>query len=283
MFGAYQSDMQHFSGPLETWRGPILDFVLQAAVAANFTVELVEPPEILRNKSIAFWGNSPFDRCIYGVSLGYMDLCVSTYVVTSQRASVTPWIQMTDRSIYLVLKDGTYDAYFGWKGFMTSVTTIFLPFTMGTWLFLILFAVPLMGGLFVFHEYGNPNSLYAPTEVVAVADEDCGELLIMRRKVPMYHSITRSVYMGYLSMVQQEYSLSVSSPGAKMHLIGMASMILTIIAGTPCLTVDCLLMLFATYASLSALTNQVFLLSPVLSFSLRDAFSLWYERIPLDD
>jgi hypothetical protein len=229
--GAYQKDKLHFTGPLDTWHGPILDFVLKAAVTGNFTVELVEPPEVIRNRSIAYWGKSPFDQCVYAAALGYVDLCISTYVITTQRASVTPWVTMTERSLYLVVSDDAYNVYFGLRGFASSLGTIFLPFTIGTWVFLICFVIPLMGGLFVLHEYKKPNSPYQPTATFLVADKESEDVYVENRKVPLYHSIGRSAYMAYLSILQLNYTPSIVSAGAKFHLFGMAFFILTLTSG----------------------------------------------------
>ena len=231
IYGAYQKDKMDLTGPLEAWRGPILDFVLEASATANFTVELVEPPEVIRNKSSAYWGESPFDRCIYAAALGYVDLCISTYVLTSKRASVTPWMIMTERSLHLVVSDDKYDIYFGLRGFVSSLGTIFLPFTISTWVFLIFFAIPVMGGLFVWHEYHKPDSLYQPTTSFLVADHEKGDFYVETRKVPLYQSIGRSAYMAFLSVLTLNYAPSLVSAGSKFHVLGMASFILTLSTG----------------------------------------------------
>eukprot|EP00543_Licmophora_paradoxa_P011773 CAMPEP_0202475226 /NCGR_PEP_ID=MMETSP1360-20130828/92789_1 /ASSEMBLY_ACC=CAM_ASM_000848 /TAXON_ID=515479 /ORGANISM="Licmophora paradoxa, Strain CCMP2313" /LENGTH=403 /DNA_ID=CAMNT_0049102373 /DNA_START=536 /DNA_END=1747 /DNA_ORIENTATION=- len=66
--------------------------------------------------------------------------------------------------------------------------------------------------------------------IVEIDDTKGGQQEIKERKVPIYKHIVRSVYIGYLSVLQQNYSQSVVTYGAMLNLLGISFFILTIIA-----------------------------------------------------
>ena len=153
--GAYSSAKEHFEGPFDRWSGLSMDFVVQAAFQGKFQLELSRPPASLWNGSVDYFhGDSQFDYCVYATALGYLDMCIAQYTITNQRASSTDWLLLGSAGIYLAVntddtKSGTFSYY------LNSVGTIFSPFTMGTWMFVILFIIPLFGILMVIHERGQ--------------------------------------------------------------------------------------------------------------------------------
>lgn len=221
---------QHFKGPVDRWSGPVVSFVTEAARAGNFLINITEPPEFLRPHSLEYFGPSNFDYCVYTTALGYLDFCVAQYTVTDQRASTTDWLLLGSQDIHLVVfidQEGGS----AWQNFRDSTKTIFQPFTQETWMFIIFLVIPLLGGLMVVHEYGHAGSAFPKMEsVVEIDDEKDGQQEIKERKVPLYRHIVRSVYIGYLSVLQQNYSQSVVTYGAMLNLLGISFFILTIIA-----------------------------------------------------
>lgn len=98
-------------------------------------------------------------------------------------------------------------------------------------IFVIFLVIPLLGGLMVVHEYGHAGSAFPKMEsVVEIDDTKGGQQEIKERKVPLYKHIVRSMYIGYLSVLQQNYSQSVVTYGAMLNLLGISFFILTIIA-----------------------------------------------------
>lgn len=83
----------------------------------------------------------------------------------------------------------------------------------------------------VVHEYGHAGSAFPKEESVVVIDDTRGgRQEIKERKVPMHNHIVRSMYIGYLSVLQQNYAQSVVTYGAMLNLLGISFFILTIIA-----------------------------------------------------
>lgn len=228
--GAYSSAKTQFAGPVSVWSGPAVSFVTEAARAGNFLINITEPPEFLREHSKEYFGKSDFDFCVYATALGYLDFCVAQYTVTDQRASTTDWLLLGSQDIHLIVKIED-DAGTGFEKFLTSTKTIFKPFTKNTWIFVIFLVIPLLGGLMVVHEYGHAGSAFPKMEsIVEIDDTKGGQQEIKERKVPLYRHIVRSMYIGYLSVLQQNYSQSVVTYGAMLNLLGISFFILTIIA-----------------------------------------------------
>jgi hypothetical protein len=93
--------------------------------------------------------------------------------------------------------------------------------------------IPLLGGLMVVHELGHAGSAFPKME--SVIEVNRGESKqdqqeVKERKVPLHKHIFRSLYIAYLSVLQQNYSQSVVTYGAMMNLLGISFFILTIIA-----------------------------------------------------
>ena len=112
------------------WYGALVTFLNNAAQQGGFQLQVTAPPEWLRAESAKFFGNSSFDYCVYAVSLGYLDLCLADYAITSQRASVTPFFEVRSEHIYLVVF--TSEETDGFQYFVNQFVTIFKPFALQT-------------------------------------------------------------------------------------------------------------------------------------------------------
>ena len=218
----------HFQGPITSWTGLAVDFVVQAAIRGRFLLELAQPPEFLKNRSQAYFASeSQFDLCVYATALGYLDMCVAQYTITDQRASSTDWLLLGSQSIYLVVH--TESTSIGkFEFFLKSIATIFQPFTPETWIFIVLFVIPVLGALMVVHERGRNGTTY-PTEEAVVVTEG-GESFLKKVRVPWKQHLVKSVYIGYLAVLQQSYDQSVVTLGAMLNLLGISFFILTIVA-----------------------------------------------------
>lgn len=85
--GAYSDDGTHFDGPMQWWRGPVVEFVKEAAYEGGFTLEIAHPPKFLRIKSIEFFnGISEANFCIYATALGFLGMYVCLEVYTHRFA-----------------------------------------------------------------------------------------------------------------------------------------------------------------------------------------------------
>lgn len=258
--GAYSDDGTHFAGPESRWYGPTVNFVREAALRGNFTMELIEPPSFLYSKSKEFFSASQFDLCVYTAALGYTDFCISQYSVTDQRALSSNWFVLSNDPLYLIVFTGVRMSR--GRQFITYFDTIFQPFTPSTWYFLILIVCPLMGVLMLWHEYGKEGSAY-PKEYVDVYDDNEEEeedeedgiaadgennhsntnghsnntitttttttRSYKTKSIPLWYHIPKAIYISFLSLLQSSYTESVRTTGGLIHLLGITFFFLTIL------------------------------------------------------
>lgn len=225
--GAYSNNGTQFQGPFSRWSGPVVDFVQQSALRGGFQIELTEPPRDLRSKAQDFFqSSSNFDYCVYATSLGYVDMCVAQYTVTDARASTTDFLLLGSSGIYLVASEKQGGS---WDQFFESLSTIFQPFTFGTWLFVVFFVIPIMGCLMVYHERGLSGSAYPKEESVVIHKED-GSMQLRKVKIPFGVHIVKSIYINLLAVLQSSYEQTVISIGGMLNLLGISFFILTLIA-----------------------------------------------------
>ena len=213
------------------WKGPIVEFINNAAFRGGFTINVTAPPAYLQAGSQQFFGGtSSFDFCVYAASLGYVDLCVAAYSITDRRASATTFFETSDDPIYLV----TFDDDSGgtsWSSFTSEFGKVFAPFTWGSWLMIVLISLPLLGLLMMYHEYAAPGSAYPRTAPVLEIDPaGSGTEMIRIRKIPMANHIGRSLYMAALSFFQESYDQSVITTGGKIHLLAISSLVYLVLA-----------------------------------------------------
>jgi hypothetical protein len=98
--GAYHSEGKQYEGPLEKWSGPIVDFFRVAQKEGAFSMNLMAPPEFLRNRSITTLGANFFDKCVYVTTLGYLNFCIGTYAATNARILVTDFAVLAQSTYY---------------------------------------------------------------------------------------------------------------------------------------------------------------------------------------
>ena len=212
------------------WKGPIVEFINNAAFRGGFTINITEPPAYLQAGSQQFFGgSSSFDFCVYAASLGYVDLCVAAYSITDRRAAATTFFETSDDPIYLV----TFDDNSGtsWGSFTSEFGKVFAPFTWGAWLMIVLVSLPLLGLLMMYHEYAAPGSAYPRTAPVLETDPaGSGTEMIRNRKIPMVNHIGRSLYMAALSFFQESYDQSVVTTCGKIHLLAISSLVYLVLA-----------------------------------------------------
>lgn len=147
--GAYHKEGKHFDGPLDQWKGPLVELLKAAATSRQFDIELLTPPAFLENKSTEFFhSSSKYDLCIYATSLGILDMCVGEYTISDSRASVTDFLVLDEVELYLVTT-GINEAFTPQERRLTNIATIFQSFTSNTWFFVIFFMTPVMGLLMV--------------------------------------------------------------------------------------------------------------------------------------
>ena len=227
--GAYRNPRLQFEGPVSLWSGPTVAFAVEAAKRADFQLMLTTPPEFLRNGSTSYFGTSSFDFCVFATSLGYLDFCLAQYTITDIRASTTDWLVLNSQDLNLVVQ--LQDQLSNWDSFKESLSLIFAPFKVQTWMFIVFFVIPFLGALMVVHEYNHPGSSYpAKHYVIVKKNEERGIEYVEERGIPLYQHVGRAMYINILSVLQQNYVHTVVSYGAMMNLLGISFFILTIIA-----------------------------------------------------
>lgn len=215
-----------------------MEFVKKSADYAGFELELVNPPDYIKERSHQFWNNSsPFEECIYAAALGIVDFCVSQYLITAPRTGTAEWIVTDEQSLRLITQVQGIIVVTDWFSlldkFGSSFNIISQPFEKGTWIFLILFMVPVMGIMFIIHEFGRPGASYQPAETVIVENED-GTTEVTHRVISIWEHLGIGLYNSFLAVLQGGYDDPTVSNGGLLHLLGMAFFILTIIAVCKC-------------------------------------------------
>ena len=246
--GSYRTPTGHFEGPLEAWGGPIFEFAKEAARTANFTIELVEPPSFLVNKSIEYFNtSSSFDLCIYSAALGFVDFCIAEYNINEIRATSADFLALGSNSLYLVLHSvESNNLQKSWNDFGKNFQNLFLPFEFRVWMLLIFGVIPLMGCLMLVHEYGHPGGLYHQYETVVVtssqgqfepnvdgvgsSSQSLFGTKVEDRPIPVYKHLIKSIYVALLAVLQLQYNSGVVTLGAKIHLMGISFLTLTVTA-----------------------------------------------------
>jgi hypothetical protein len=201
---------------------------------AGFEIEVVALEELARNRSHLFFNStSPFEECIYAAALGLVDLCVSQYTITSQRAVVVDLFLTSCEDIRLITQIEGIIVVYDWSSlldkFGKSFNIITQPFENSTWLFLFFCVVPIMGIMFIIHEYGRPGSIYQAVEREEEENGD-GTHEIVYREISIWEHVMTSLYNSFLSVLQGGYEESVVTNGGSIHLLGTAFFIMTILA-----------------------------------------------------
>jgi hypothetical protein len=212
----------------------MISFLKNASEYAGFEIEMVAPPPLARNRSHDFFNStSPFDECIYAAALGLVDLCVAQYSVTTRRVLVVDWLITADQEIRLITQIQGIIVVSDWFSlvakFGQAFNIITQPFEKSTWLFLIFCVVPMMGIMFIIHEYGRPGSVYQASETEVEENED-GTQDMTFREISILEHLGTGLYNSILSVLQGGYEETVVSHGGFIHLLGVSFFIMTIIA-----------------------------------------------------
>lgn len=224
--GSYNPDGSF--GMNDDWTGPMVEFVIDAARSGNFSLVQSAPPEWLVNESTAFWGSSSFNLCVYAVSLGYLDLCVSDLTITPERAAATPFFELDSAPIYLLTFLETDEAS-AWDRFVSQVFKIYQPFHRDSWLFIFLFCIPSLGVLMLFHEYDSPGTAFSEKKdyrVVEASSRQGGRPKIETRSHPMWKQSIKAAYISFLAFFMRSYRVRVFSAGGKLQLLAISCFIL---------------------------------------------------------
>jgi hypothetical protein len=233
--GAYSNRHMDLVGKLEDdWSGPTVDFIKLAATTASMTLQPISefPQELWYNSKSFFQTPSVFDACIYAATLGFVDLCVAAYSITSSRAMSSNFIVLGSMPVRLVIQEDFYlrtDV----KLYVESMKTIFEPLQTETWFFIVFFVIPILGLVIWLNEFGSIGSIYHKEETVLelfVDDYDREHVEIKEQKVSIIQSIGKSFYITGLSVLSGAYGSPIVSTGGKIALIGLSFLLLAIVA-----------------------------------------------------
>jgi len=154
--------------------------------------------------------------------------------MTEMRALTADWFVLDEMSLSLMTQVDIPTAIVDFQSLQAKIAEsfgiIFEPFTTGTWLFLAFFVIPILAILMIVHEHSVPGSKFATTERKLLAVENENSVKMGSRKISLWRNVFSSIYSGYLSVLQGGWPDSVGSLGAKIHLLGIASLILAILA-----------------------------------------------------
>lgn len=239
--GSFSANNNSFVTEMDNWSGPMVDYIKAVGSVANIPIKSIVPDDLLRNKSIEFFGtNGNFDLCVYAATLGFVHLCVGEFTITASRASVSEWIRMDNQNLYMISEDVGYVDFhnFGesrftiWRrAFQRNVQTIFQPFTPGAWMFTTLVVIPIMALLFVVHDYGRPGSTYPDQVTVMEVDHDEPDYNeLVSRRIPIMEHTFKTIYLSLISVMQMAYIGRTVTLGAKIHLLGFGFFTLALLA-----------------------------------------------------
>lgn len=220
--GAYHPLGRSFVTDSE-WSGPVVRFMTDAALSGDFTIDITRPPLWLKSEAEKFFGNSSFDYCVYATALGYLDVCVGDYTITSQRAAVTSFFELKSNPIYLVVFT-TVDQDMSWDYFVLQFWTIFQPFTKKTWAVIMFGVLPLLGLVMWYHEYDAAGSVFPTEYQVQIKDKVTGRVIgTETRSISVWYRLAKTLYMSFLGLCGGGYDVVVISVGGKVHLLAILS------------------------------------------------------------
>jgi hypothetical protein len=205
-----------------------------AASELNMTLQPIDtlPEKLLRRSQVYFQSSSTFDVCIYAASLGFIDLCVAAYFITTVRALSSNFFVMGAMPVRLVIQDDFYGLS-DIKLYLESTKTIFKPLEPQTWLFILLFVIPTFGLTIWINEYGKRGSVYPREEYIIelhVDDHNRQIIDLKSRIVPKPLSVYKAGYITGLSVFSGAYTSPMVSIGGKISLLGLSFFMLTIVA-----------------------------------------------------
>lgn len=217
--GAYSETGKHHDGPWSIWSGLAVEFMIEASKQAGFKMEITEPPDFISNSTKdAIGSSSTFNTCVHATSLGFVDVCIAQSSITIPRALNAHFVDLDSEVVYLIVKKESAEND---SNFLLKWKRIFAPFATQTWLFILVFVIPIFGITTVVHEWGNPS--FPRTETIFVVDDETGEQVQQDdHKIPLFRHIFRSIYFTLLATLRGDYDVSVISCGAKVNTIGIS-------------------------------------------------------------
>lgn len=168
------------------WDGPVVEFITRAALSAEFSIEIVSPPDHLRADANEYLDSATnFDFCVYAAALGYVDFCVGSFTVTTNRASYAPWFVLGEHAIQIVTFQQRPESAL--KRFWDDASTILKPFEWRVWIVMFLLFMPIMSFIILYFEYGKSEGAYPSTD---------------RKDLPGYialslYEVLQSLFAGY--------------------------------------------------------------------------------------
>lgn len=195
------------------WNGPVIDFVEHAAQGGGFLMNMMSPPDFLKERVKEFFNSTdPFDLCFFAASLGYIDICAGAFTLTDKRAGSGTWHHLNDESLYLISfleKPKTK-----WDSFWDDALTILKPFTTGSWIIIFFVVLPSMGVLLMLHEDFDKDRVNIDNDILSH----------VKTALKLYYAMLLSFFSG--SFEGQE----ISSVSGRVHLLGIYAFNLMVIA-----------------------------------------------------
>ena len=217
------SGTQH-EGPWSEWSGASVNFMLEAAKEAKFSMEIVKPPDYLVNQTYdALGSKSIYNQCVHAATLGLLDVCIFQATITTRRALAAIVLPMNIEQVYLVFAPESNQE----SQFKSDLLTVFAPFEPQTWIFIIFFVIPVLGLVTLVHEYGNPT--FPKKDQIVIVDET-GREVETERKYPLWKHAVRSIYLTLLATFKGDYSVSVVSHGAFINTLATSFFIVVVLS-----------------------------------------------------
>ena len=228
--GSYRSegstaDSEYFNGTFG-WYGPAVDFFHSVQLEAGFTVLQVDVPAA----AVAASGSSsPFTQCAFATGMGYVDVCIGDFSITSSRNEITPFYTVDNAGIWLVTFAEAAD-----DDGASQLALVFSPFQREVWA--CLFALLACLGLVIAaQEYaaqklssvrsvnfddGEPPAPAKPQESLSALHtesdgtevHDVSEMLIPRGNLPSASRKELAIHAGQSIFVAFESFASASGP-----------------------------------------------------------------------
>ena len=129
----------------DRWYGPYVDLIQHVASAAGFVINITVIPQHVKDTAARMTNSSsPSTHCAYAATLGYVDICVGSFTITTARTAFSRYFTITHEDSYLVVPGHGPSL---WE----KVRTVFVPFAPELWLWLFV-SVIVVSIVFAFQE-----------------------------------------------------------------------------------------------------------------------------------
>jgi len=194
----------------DQWSGPLVNFFEKVTLASGFNVDFVVPPSWIEEKAYEFYNNtSHFDHCFYAAELGYIDVCIGSFMNTKKRSISGSWFNLHDEPFYLVtfLERPKSKVERFWE----DCKLLIEPFSTGTWLMIFFFVMPVMSLFMIYHEHLTEKERVLNMKEFGIV------------AVRYYYAVLLSFFTG-------GFEEDVATAAGKIHLLGISSFNMVIIA-----------------------------------------------------